>query len=247
MRRKAALTLVEVLIAGAVLAIVLLIVVLVLRGGKHGAHVHAAWERERAWIRQQHQAMVIYSVANNSYLPGLDSRGRAYAAEVEPGVWTPSTGVSTRYWVLLSGGHIEARAILRYVDGHSKSIWTTGRVTADHYSYAMLEIAGDGRESARASEWRDTANSLAVLISDYIGAGLGDSEVQSLWTAGPGDWRGSLVWGDNHSEFVQTASGFTTRYLHVDTTNDSLFADGPTAGSSESGTVRGLNAFMVDD
>ena len=49
------------------------------------------------------------------------------------------------------------------------------------------------------------------MLSDRD-TGVLASRPQSVWTAKPGDWKGSLVWGDNHAEFAQTCDGFATRY-----------------------------------
>lgn len=142
-----------------------------------------------------------------------------------------------------------------------------GSVRVNNYSYAMLEIsnhavgaAGSGvawnpatqwRPSARGSEWQDTANTSAIMMSDRAindGAGAvpnatpGTINYHSLWTeSGSGDWSGAVQRNDGSTEFSTSPDDFNTRYANSpDVQNDNLFT------RTEGGTVLNeSNAKMV--
>ena len=93
------------------------------------------------------------------------------------------------------------------------------------------------RSPGRVGEWRDNANSQAVLMCDRNSA-ANTLSPRSNWATSAGsitDWKGNVVWGDNHAEFDTQSAGFTTKYLETVNTSDSLFNDGsqnPTPGDS---------------
>ena len=69
-----------------------------------------------------------------------------------------------------------------------------------------------------------------------------------MWTSSKGDWKGNLVWGDNHAEFQQLNRGFTTRYLGTTETNDNLFVTISAGGFTEDTSTTAnstSNAYMV--
>lgn len=203
-------------------------------------------------LRGIHQGMAIYANSNNGFLPGLGPSGETSADGPATGFSGESTTASARMWVLLNGQFFTGELALNPLDMKQK--WTTGAATTANFSYAMLSIADTAADEGRRREWNDNANDRAVVISDRAlragndaPAGVPDCDVRSVWTAAPGDWKGILVWGDNHAGFEPSHRGLRTRYFKSTATGDNLFADGDgnPAGATETGTTRGSNAFMI--
>jgi hypothetical protein len=130
-------------------------------------------------------------------------------------------------------------------------LWVGSRpMDSGEFSYSLLNIsdrANGGtvtskRSPGRAGEWRDNANSQAILISDCNTA---DNTIspRSMWSFSIGtmtDWRGNVVWGDNHAEFLTSFTNLTTKYLDSVNTGDSLFSDADPGNPGE----RRDNAFF---
>jgi hypothetical protein len=141
--------------------------------------------------------------------------------------------------------------------------FTTGSGGDKHYSYAMIAFraggnagtgtpqpkAVNGNDAPRAAEWKQTLNSQAVIISDRnTGSGTSNTTVQSIHTDEAGEWRGSVLWGDNHVAF-ENEQYFETKYgngaLNKPNSGDAddLFTDS-NVGTNSSGP-RGSNAWMA--
>ena len=77
-----------------------------------------------------------------------------------------------------------------------------------HISYALTRI-GNGSDPSPGliEEWRDTANGQAVIASDRDTSGNNAGSLaprESLHTeAGSEEWRGGVVWNDNHITFEE--------------------------------------------
>lgn len=196
-------------------------------------------------LRGIHQSMVIFAQSNNTWLPGLDSEGIPLPNGTATGNSGNGDAAAARFWVLLNGQFIPGSMLINPQE--SLTAWSGGgTLTPAQYSFAALDISVErGGAQARWSEWRDNANSQAALMSDRnVGSSAADAAVRSLWTTTPGDWRGYLVWGDNHAGFEQSNRGFTTRYAGVTTTNDNLFASTASAGVTDNASDSGANALM---
>lgn len=246
MRKTRAFTLIELLVVISIIALLIGILLPALGAARRTANQM----KNSSQLRGQHQSMVIYASSNNTYLPGLNSAGTELAAtDGAVGGSGVGSSVSARYFILLNGQFIPGDLMINPQD--TKTKWTTGAVLGTtNYSYAMLKISSTTDDSGRLSEWRDNANSQAIFITDrQAGNGPQDNSVKSVWTTTAGDWRGNLVWGDNHAEFVQSNRGFTTRYAAVTNTNDNIFAtSGAVAGISENITgTSAQNAYVVDN
>jgi len=145
------------------------------------------------------------------------------------------------------------------------------------YSYAMLRItdtgptnnatpdnttATDGPNGQRKTAWKSNLDSETALASDR--AKRNTAAYYSNFTKRPedtgiedSDWRGSVLWGDNHVTFendhlleTQYGSGPRLSEQYVDGTNstggDNLFYRHNTAtpGDSNAATVQAANAVM---
>jgi prepilin-type N-terminal cleavage/methylation domain-containing protein len=256
MRKTRAFTLIELLVVISIIALLIGILLPALGAARRTANQM----KNSSQLRGQHQSMVIYASSNNTYLPGLNSGGTelvqtdsALGGAINTVMGTGDT-VASRYYILLNGQFLGGDLLINPQD--SKTKYTTGQViytassAASNYSYNMLCIADTANDSGRLAEWRDNANSQAVFISDRnTGTSTADADVKSLWTSQNGDWRGNLVWGDNHAEFIQSDRGMQTRYQSVTTTNDNLFITGNgsgTGGTQSSGSTASANAYLVE-
>jgi prepilin-type N-terminal cleavage/methylation domain-containing protein len=78
----------------------------------------------------------------------------------------------------------------------------------------------------RFNQWRDTADSSAVVVSDRLvsrGA-QGDAEdYESIWTEEGEGWAGAISFNDNHTEFLNSADVEGTDYGVKSTAPDDLF------------------------
>lgn len=164
-------------------------------------------------LRGIHQSMVIYAQSNNSYFPGLDGENEGQIVNPTP---------EGRLDVILKGQFILASMLVNPQETGTITPYSPNApLAASMHSYALLEII---KGQGRLPEWRDNANSQAILMSDRnIGANA--NTAQSVWTSTPGDWKGGTVWGDNHASFEMTVNKFTTRYNGAIKNNDHLFAD----------------------
>ncbi|MEM7627029.1 MAG: hypothetical protein AAF333_15645 [Planctomycetota bacterium] len=182
---------------------------------------------------------------NDGYFPGLDSSGNVIPDGPDTGYSGDGTEPGTRFWILLEGNYFTPEYMINSADTRAiEAEWAiTGShyepITAEHYSYAMLGIAealdmteegfAPGADT-RATEWKETLNTNAAVLSDRA-IGTGRSDISSVWTvAGSGDWRGTVAKNDNSTAFETTAEFEDTRYGRAAVNAlDHLFEDAPAA------------------
>lgn len=197
-------------------------------------------------LRGIHQGMFTYANSNKEHFPGLDSKGNILPNSAED---TGNSGdgdtVQARYWIMFDGNFFtpeyaiaprETDARITEYDPYLGA--TQHPVLFDsntiHYSYAMLSINGTPGQlpdaADRASEWAQTTNSQAVVVSDRNTGRNATAAVQSIHTSSPGDWEGSILWNDNHVDHYTESHILETRYgngpVHVDAhgdPNDNIF------------------------
>ncbi|MEM1353723.1 MAG: DUF4190 domain-containing protein [Planctomycetota bacterium] len=230
-------------------------------------------------MRGVHQGLVMTSSSNRANYAGLDAMGNiiedrsagGQSLNDYPGFNGSGDGdsVEARYWQLFAENAFtpefaispsEVGNVAIYDPGSGSIpapvVWNAGSGDK-HYSYAMLSIEGEpGRAPAaraRADEWKDTFNSRAIVLSDRnTGSGTSDTQVRSIHTDDPGDWKGTVVWNDNHVGFEQTHNAFETKYGNgqINTfagpggTADDLFKDANIPAGNSPGQA---NALMVVD
>lgn len=178
-------------------------------------------------LRGIHQALVTYSNSNKNHFPGLDPKGNILADSLnDTGLSGDGDTVEARYWIMLDGGFFTPEyaispsendsRVTEYDPGtgrHSNPVvWDN---TTRHFSYAMLSIDGTpGRPptaAGRAYEWTQTLNTNAIVVSDRNTGSNAMAGVQSIHTQTRGDWKGTVLWNDNHVGFEQ-GQYFETRY-----------------------------------
>jgi type II secretory pathway pseudopilin PulG len=214
-------------------------------------------------LRGIHQGMITFANSNKNNYAGLNSKGDILADD--PAL-TGNSGSGdkpqARLWILLNGSFFTPDylispsetdgAIAPYAVG-------SGPVDKDHYSYALLSFEKQNmtindpttqgypptaQSLPRVAEWQQTLNSQAILVSDRNTGTNADTQVQSIHTDSPGDWRGSVLWGDNHVAFENQPT-FETKYANgMLNPQDNLFLDEPPSGANN---VAGANALMDRD
>jgi len=158
-------------------------------------------------LRGYHQGLVIHGQSNKLYYPGVDATGSIVPnSAVDTGNSGDGDTVEARYWIMLSNGYIKSDFAISPSEVDAVTPWMSGPIDSSHYSYALLSIDGQPGiapdASQRGSEWKETVNSLAIIIADRD-TSQNPSSPSSIHTDG-GLWKGSLIWNDNHSGFEQT-------------------------------------------
>ena len=214
MRRAHGLTLIEVIIVAAILVVLLGIVLPVLAHARRQARIRQNIRQ----VRGIHQAMLLYTSGNNTYYPGLDTHGELDTPKEHGG---DGRDPDWRLYILVNKGFLVGDRVISPID--TKTVWTTGQVTADVYSYALLDLD----QAPERTEWRDNLTTEAAVVSDRnTGSSTNEAELNSLWTGKKGDWRGNVGWNDNHVTFETEGVGHTTKYgSFFNDGNDDLFQD----------------------
>lgn len=261
-RRQAGFTLYELLIVMVAIAVILATQIPTQAASRRTARRM----QNSTQLRGIHQALVTFANSNKNRFAGLTSNGEVLPDSDET---TGSSGrgdfVQARFWILLDGDFFtpeyaispsEIGKITEYQHGNdhvSAPVMWNG--ATKHYSYAFLDIHADPNNAkqvakdaaGRGAEWSQTLNSQAIVVSDRnIGKNATDG-VMSIHTDDPGDWRGSVLWNDNHVGFESTHF-FVTKYangqLHADpfggNGSDNLYAS-----DNDPNGLAGVDALMV--
>lgn len=198
-------------------------------------------------LRGIHQGLVTYANSNKNWFAGLDRNGKYITLDKYKPLWNTSSydppqqagiTVEDRYALLIQEDMFTPEYAISPMENDSAiHPWPeSGPVTADHYSFAMLQVPEKG---GRHAEWKQSLNSQAIVMSDRnAGSGLDtygiwNSHTTSSKTLGCSHntkqpyinykhWVGNVLWNDNHVELATTDS-FETRYGPVENADDPLF------------------------
>jgi prepilin-type N-terminal cleavage/methylation domain-containing protein len=231
LRHFTGMSLIEVLVVVSILALLVGILLPAIGAARRTARSM----QSNTQTRGIHQALTTYAQNNNTWFPGLDGHGNG------------NPTVEDRFELLLKGRYFTGEYAISPVE--QKTAWTTGAVTTDMYSFAMLELNSgasfdvnkpvqDGSPFARRKEWRDTGNAFAPVLTDR---NVGEDPIglaRSIHTMTLGDWRGCVTYNDSHTNFETTSVIPKTNYAKVANTSDALFtaASGDDALMIYSGT-----------
>ncbi|MFK7788048.1 MAG: DUF4190 domain-containing protein [Phycisphaeraceae bacterium] len=199
-------------------------------------------------LRGIHQGMVTYANSNKNHFPGLATNGEILVDGVPTGNSGDGNTPQARAWILLDGDYMTPEYLIS--PSETEAIYDyagSGPVTKDNYSYAMLSFdktggintnANTGEQTyaidpatfGRSQEWGQTINSQTIVLSDRNTGTDANFGVDSIHSDSPGNWRGSVLWNDNHVEFASTHI-FQTKYANGSlNNNDNLFEDDGTGG-----------------
>ena len=229
MSKRHAFTLIELLVVISIIALLIAILLPALGAARNSARKL----KSATQLRGLHQAIVIHSNDNKEFYTGLNAKG-ADLDSADCGNSGEGVTVEARYWVLLDGDYLTKDILISPGEVNPRETWINGDpITLRHYSYAMLSIAGTvdqaPDEGGRAAEWTQSLNTQAIVVSDRNTGRNASSGVESIHTSTAGDWKGSVLWNDNHVGFEQNHI-FETRYgsgaLNIDANqegNDNLF------------------------
>lgn len=193
-------------------------------------------------LRGIHQSQFVYAQSNGEYFPGLTARGHIRDDGAPGSMYDPTlngASVEHRFAILLDDDAFEGRYAVSPFE--EKTPWSDDQdpVSQANYSYAQLRIHSDAQsvgedldartrpdQGRRSSVWRSDLDAETVLMSDRVkvdGSG-GLYSIQSVApNDGTDDWRGSVVWADNHAAFEENHE-LDTKYGRAPAIqNDHLF------------------------
>lgn len=196
-----------------VLVIILMLAVAILLPALGAARRTARRMQNSTQLRGIHQGLVTYGNSNKEWFVGVDSDGQVILDDIAT---TGGSGdgdtVEARYWILLNGSFFTPDYAISPSETDVRYDWAySGPVTVDHYSYAMLQFDGtpgqvvaDPQTPHRVHEWSQTLNTQAIVAGDRNTGTNATSAVDSIHSGSSGQWRGSVLWNDNHVAFEQT-------------------------------------------
>ncbi len=157
------------------------------------------------------QGCILFAQGNGEYYPGLDPDGNVIGATA-----------AGRFKLLQDGNYFTPEyAISPSESDPTIQVWPgSGPITANHHSYATLQISVPG---ARRTEWTATTNKFAPVISDRNTGTDASAHVSSIHVTGTGKWHGNIAYNDCHVEFAKRHVVRRRKYGSVVNKGDNLF------------------------
>jgi prepilin-type N-terminal cleavage/methylation domain-containing protein len=230
-------TLIELLVVIGIIALLLAILLPALGAARDAARKG----RAATQLRGIHSALVISAAENGGWYPDFTPQGLPSPTE-----WS-SYDV---YEILIRNNYMGPDIAVSPGDAVSTpwDVASGAGFSFENTSFAMLAPvdATNAMAASRHREWSASDNSEAVVLSDRAISNGGDPEltdvgngIRSIWTGpdeGEEDWRGNVVFNDNHVVFKSDHRLEGTVYGEVRNAEDNLF----TADADEN-----ANAFLV--
>ena len=190
-------------LAVALLCVVVFVTLAIAVGSTHRDH-RARPMQNNTQLRGIHQSMVTFSNSNRNYFPGLHPDGTTLNLRVE-----------YRYQILLEEDFFTPEYAISPSETEDITEWEgwdapdghRPLVTQNNYSYAMLQVPEE--QSNRRSEWSQTLNTQAIVLSDRNTGSRANPT--SVHTDRGGPWGGGVLRNDNSVSFESTDI-FETKY-----------------------------------
>jgi type II secretory pathway pseudopilin PulG len=247
------LTLVEMLVVLAIVAVVVALLLPTLSAARNSARKLLNTSN----LRNIQQATVVFGHDHQQRYPGLKSKTTRSAEQAfynrsefidrfaeAPDQWAgPSFHTGARFFSLLANGYLSADLLISPVepDGGVRR-WEPGRaygLTDSFYSYALPSLQTRDNTprtpylaEGRIGEWQVTASPHAVTISDR---GIPRSDRTRLRSAEPASvaslwsnrgWAGTVIHNDGHGSFRTSPVLGQTRHAQWQSEADHLFLAG---------------------
>jgi prepilin-type N-terminal cleavage/methylation domain-containing protein len=258
MRR--AFTLIELLVVISIIALLIAILLPALSSARESARQL----QSSTQVRGVHQGFVVFAQSNDGFYPGLDELVSNMADAltdqdeidtINDGGDTAGLSTTARFAIGLEDDLFTADYIISPAETNAAvQRWSaSGSYSGadDHIgSYAMSQLGmRGGIAMGRASEWRATANSQAIVLGDratQMGNFYYSETYQSLWSKGKPGWLGSVLFNDNSVQFLYDREFEGTKYgNHSNTQPDNIFLGLHDANIGAGGGNEGTNCDLV--
>lgn len=140
-------------LAAALFCVIMLVTVMVVVTNANTRHRHP--HRNSSQLRGIHQGLVTFANSNKNWFPGIYPDGTTLYLSVE-----------FRFQTLIEDDYITPEYPISHSETEKMEPWEDQDtpITEHNYSFAMLQLPED--EDGRRSEWSQTLNSQAIVVSD---------------------------------------------------------------------------------
>lgn len=212
-------TMMEVLVAIAIIALLMALLLPVLSAGRTLVRKASSASNQRSIAA----ALMAEAQSNKNWLAGMKADGSGFedssTIPARPAANDPQycvgSAVEARYWILLNRANVDPRGFISPGEIFDRSVAVVrSGVGLNHYSYGMRFIAAGGSTLMRDT-WRiENSHSQALTLGDRdinnAPSPWGNASLPgyccSIWKEQPGQWQGHLCWGDGHVSYEK--SGF---------------------------------------